>query len=209
MPSDRLPEAPASPEPHESPETAEEAGNSVLARLLDGEARAPSRDGREPGLREAVVESWAGSRGVLRGGTPAGLAASCLLVPRCGDTVVAWTRPGAPAYVTAVLVRADKEAPAELDLGARATIDASRLSLRAEHVTVGAREILTNAATHHAVVGTKTENVATRVADVGRDVRRAGHVSDEITGTLLQRAGMWLSNVVREARLHAKATLFD
>ena len=85
----------------------------------------------------------------------------------------------------------------------------SRLRLRAENVTVAAREILTNAAAHHAVVGTKTESVTTRVADVGRDLRRARHVSDEVTGTLLQRAGMWLSNVVREARLHAKATLFD
>ena len=137
------------------------------------------------------------------------LASSCLFVPRCGDTVVAWTRPGAPAYVTAVLVRADPEAPTELTLGTGATVDAFRVSLRAEHVTVAAREMLTHAAAHHAVAGTKTENVATRVADVGRDVRRARHVSDEVTGTLLQRAGMWISNVVREARLHAKATLFD
>ena len=209
MPSDRRPKAPASPEPHDLPETAETAGSSVLARLLNEEARASSGDAREPEFREAVVESWAGSRGALRGGAPAVLAPSCLLVPRCGDTVVAWTRPGAPAYVTAVLVRADPEAPAELNLGAHATVDASRLSLRAEHLTVAAREILTNAAAHHAVAGTKTEHVATRVADVGRDVRRAGHVSDEVTGTLLQRAGMWVSNVVREARLHAKATLFD
>ena len=209
MPRDRRPEASASPEPHELPEAAGASGRSVLARLLNEEARAPSGDVREPELREAVVESWAGSRGVLRGGVPAVLAASCLLVPRCGDTVVAWARPGAPAYVTAVLVRADREAPAELNLGACATVDASRLNLRAEHVTVAAREILTNAAVHHAVTGTKTEHVETRVADVGRDVRRAGHVSDEVRGTLLQRAGMWLSNVVREARLHAKATLFD
>ena len=209
MPRDRRPEASASPEPQESPEAAEAAGRSVLARLLNEEDRAPSGEVREPEFREAVVESWAGSRGVLRGGTPAVLAPSCLLVPRCGDTVVAWTRPGAPAYLTAVLVRADSEAPAEINLGACATVDASRLSLRAEHVTVAAREILTNAAAHHAVTGTKTEHVETRVADVGRDVRRARHVSDEVTGTLLQRAGMWLSNVVREARLHAKATLFD
>ena len=209
MPHDRQPEAPASPEPRELPEAAEAPGRSVLARLLDEEARAPSGDAGEPGLRDAVVESWAGSRGALRGGTPAVLAPSCLLVPRCGDTVVVWTRRGAPAYVTAVIVRADLQAPAELNLGARATIDASRLNLRAEHVTVAAREILTSAAAHHSVAGTKTENVATRIADVGRDVRRAGHVSDEVAGTLLQRAGLWLSNVAREARLHAKATLFD
>lgn len=40
-------------------------------------------------------------------------------------------------------------------------------------------------------------------------MRRARHVSGEVTGTLLQRAGLWLANVAREARLHAKATLFD
>ena len=209
MSRDGRPEAPASPAPHESSDPAGPADLSVLASLLDEEDRAPSGDVRAPELREAVVESWAGSRGALRGATPAVLAPSCLLVPRCGDTVVAWARRGAPAYVTAILVRADPEAPAELNLGASAMVDASRLRLRAENVTVAAREILTNAAAHHAVVGTKTESVTTRVADVGRDLRRARHVSDEVTGTLLQRAGMWLSNVVREARLHAKATLFD
>ena len=199
MSHDRRPETSASPDLPESPDPGEASGRkeglpvshdrrpepsgrSVLARLLNEEDPAPSGDAREPELREAVVESWAGGRGALRGGTPAVLAPSCLLVPRCGDTVVAWTRQGAPACVTAILVRADPEAPAELNLGARATIDASRLDLRAEHVTVAAREILTNAAAHHAVTGTKTEHVATRVADVGRDVRRAGHVSDEVTG---------------------------
>ena len=209
MPRDRRPQASVPAEVHESPDPAGATDLSVLARLLNEEDRARSEGARAPELREAVIESWAGNRGALRGGTPAVLASSCLLVPRCGDTVVAWTRRGAPAYVTAVLVRADPKAPAELNLGTCATVDASRLSLRAEHVTVAAREMLTHAAAHHAVAGTKTENVATRVADVGRDVRRARHVSDEVTGTLLQRAGMWISNVVREARLHAKATLFD
>ena len=209
MPHDRQPEAPSSPGIREAPDHAGTADLSVLARLLNEEDRAPSGDVREPELREAVVESWAGCRGALRGGTPATLAPSCLLVPRCGDTVVVWVRRGATAHVTAILARADREAPAELNLGAHATLGASRLDLRAEHVTVAAREILTNAAVHHAVAGTKTEHVATRVADVGRDLRRAGHVSDEVKGTLLQRAGLWLSNVAREARLHAKATLFD
>ena len=209
MARDRRPKAADAPQPHESPAPAGAADLSVLARLLNEEDRASPGDARKPELREAVVESWAGSRGALGGGTPAMLAPSCLLVPRCGDAVVVWTRDGAPAYVTAILARADPEAPAELNLGPHAMLDASRLGLRAEHVTVAAREILTNAATHHAVAGTKTEHVATRIADVGRDVRRAGHVSDEVKGTLLQRAGLWLSNVAREARLHAKATLFD
>ena len=209
MPRNRRPEAPDSRELNESPNPAGAEDLSVLAGLLNEEDRARTADVREPGLREAVVESWAGRHGALRGGIPAVLAPSCLLVPRCGDSVVAWTRTGAPAYVTAILERADSQAPAELNLGACTTVDASRLSVRAEHVTVAAQEILTNAATHHAVTGTKTEHVETRVVDVGRDVRRARNVSDEVTGTLLQRAGMWISNVVREARLHAKATLFD
>ena len=223
MSRERRSEAPASPKLSDVPESSDQteaseaevsdqteaSGRSVLARLLNEDDPARSGDGREPELREAVIESWAGGRGALRGGTPAVLAPSCLLVPRCGDTVVAWTRRGAPACVTAILARADPEAPTELNLGACATLDASRLSLRAEHVTVAAREVLTSTEVHHAVTGTKTEHVATRVTDVGRDVRRARHVSDEVTGTLLQRAGMWLSNVAREARLHAKATLFD
>ena len=209
MPHDHRPKAPACPEPPEVPAPEATPDHSVLAHLLNEEDRALPGDVHEPEFREAVVVSWAGGRGTLRGGTPAMLAPSCLVVPRCGDTVVAWRRRGAPAHVTAILVRAEPEAPAELHLGACATLDASRLNLRAERITIAAGEILSNAAAHHAVAGTKTESVETRVVDVGRDVRRARHVSDEVSGTLLQRAGMWLSNVVREARLHAKATLFD
>ena len=209
MPRDRDPKPPASPEPRQSPDPAVTKDRSILARLLNEEGRVPSDRAREPEFQEAEIESWAGIRGTLRGGSPASLAPSCLLVPRCGDTVVAWRRHGAPAHVTAILARADPEAPAEISLGPCATLDASRLSLRADLVTVAAREILTNAAAQHAVAGTKTEHVDTRVVHVGRDMRRARHVSDEVTGTLLQRAGMWLSNVAREARLHAKATLFD
>ena len=209
MSADHRPKTSALPESREAPAAAEPTDLSVLARLLNEEDRTRPDGAHKPGLCEEVIESWAGRHGVLRGGTPAVLAPSCLLVPRCGDTVVAWTRTGSPAYVAAILERADSEAPAELNLGTQTTIDASRLRLRADHVALSAREILTNAAAHHAVTGTKTENVETRVADVGRDVRRARHVSDEVTGTLLQRAGMWISNVVREARLHAKATLFD
>ena len=218
MPRDRQSGANVPPtlsDTHDSFDQSETSGRSVLARLLNEDDptlhgdEGAAGDAGEPGLREAVVESWAGTRGVLRGGSPAVLAPSCLLVPGCGDTVVAWVRPGAAAFVTAILVRGDPDAPAAIALGAGATVDASRLNLRAEQVTVAAREILTNAVTHHAVAGTKTEHAETRVADVGRDVRRARHVSDEVSGTLLQRAGMWLSNVAREARLHAKATLFD
>ena len=209
MPNELRPQAPASPEAQESPDAGGAAELSVLARLLNEEHRAPTGDAAEPAFRAAVVESWAGSRGKLRGGLPAALAPSCMVVPRCGDTVVAWVQDGDPAYVVAILVRAGPESPTEIHLGACATLDATRLNLRAEHLTVAAREILSNAAVHHAVTGTKTESVANRVADVGRDVRRAGHVSDEVTGTLLQRAGLWLSNVTREARLHAKAMLFD
>ena len=33
--------------------------------------------------------------------------------------------------------------------------------------------------------------------------------TDEVEGTVLTRAGMWMSNTVKEARLHARAFLFD
>ena len=69
---------------------------------------------------------------------------------------------------------------------------------------IQAEDFLTSTRNRHAVEHVRTETVDTRVAQVGTDVRRAGHASDEVEGTMLQRAGTWVSNTVREARHRAR-----
>ena len=182
---------------------------SLIAELLAGEG-VHSVAQTMTGLFEAVAESWAGRRGFLRGGIPALLASSCFLVPRCGDRLLVWAVAGpAPAQVLSVLERADPGLAGELCVESRVEIEAASVVLRAGNVALRARELLTNADVHHLVEGTRSESIETRVCEVGHDVRRARSVSDEITGTFLQRAGAWFSTVLREARIHARATLFD
>ena len=74
---------------------------------------------------------------------------------------------------------------------------------------IQAQDFLTSTRNRHAVEHVRTETVDTRVAQIGTDIRRASHASDEVEGTILQRAGTWISNTVREARHHARAFLFD
>ena len=64
---------------------------------------------------------------------------------------------------------------------------------------IQAEDFLTSTRNRHAVEHVRTETVDTRVAQIGTDVRRAGHASDEVEGTMLQRTGTWISNTV-EAR---------
>ena len=85
----------------------------------------------------------------------------------------------------------------------------TRLALTAEAVHIHAHDFITSTRNRHAVEHTRTETVQTRVAQIGTDIRRATHASDEVQGTVLQRAGTWISSTVREARLHARAFLFD
>ena len=180
--------------------------SALLAALLGAE-RAPESG---PGtLREDTVEAWSATRGALTPGRAATLAPSCLIAPRAGDTVLAWARSEGPAQVLAVLARADPHAPTEIACGTHLVLEAATLALRADTVTVAAHKMVTRAHAHHVVEDTRTEAVRLRVADVEEDVRRARNARDEVTGTLLQRAGAWFSNVAREIRVHARATLFD
>ena len=132
-----------------------------------------------------------------------------MVAPRAGDTVLAWQRGERPTHVLAVLARADPSPPTEIAWGAHVVLEAETLGLRAGTITVGAQKVVTHARAHHLVEDTRTEVVRLRVAEVEEDVRRARNARDEVTGTLLQRAGAWFSNVAREIRVHARATLFD
>ena len=181
----------------------------LLAELLAGEgARSPPQT--MTGLFEAITESWAGRHGSLRGGVAAMLATSCFLVPRCGDRVLVWGSAGASCVtVLIVLERAEPGLAADVRVEPHVAIDAHRVSMRADTVALSARELLTHAEAHHVVEGTHSESVGLRVCEVGHDVRRAQTATDEVVGTLLQRTGAWFHHVVREARIHARATLFD
>ena len=187
----------------ESQARAEDAA-SVLERML-AEPAAAQRSGT---LVEAVLATWAETSGTLSDGRTARLGASCLLQPAPGDRVLVWSGDDGERWILHVLDQSDSQ-PALVALKRPLTIKAPRVSLSAEDVHIQAQDFLTSTRNRHAVEHVRTETVDTRVAQIGTDIRRASHASDEVEGTILQRAGTWISNTVREARHHARAFLFD
>ena len=177
---------------------------SVLERMLAHPV--PPRPGA---MIETAVASWAETSGTLTDGRVARLGASCLLRPMAGDRVVVWSGADRERWVLGVLERPGEAPGAVLATPGPLTIRASRVVLAADAVHIHAQDFLTSTRNRHAVEHTRTETVHTRVAQIGTDIRRATHASDEVSGTVLQRAGTWISNTVREARLHARAFLFD
>ena len=154
------------------------------------------------------MATWNDTAGTLVDGRAAGLAASCLVRPAAGDRVLIWSGEGGRRWILNVLHRAD-ETQAVIALGDAATITAKRIAFAADAVHIQAEDFLTSARNRHAVEDVRTETVNTRVAQIGTDIRRASHATDQVEGTFLQRAGTWISNTVKEARLHARAFLFD
>ena len=189
--------------PSQDAPSSAEGRNSVLERVLSGEAEAPSGGA----LHEAAVESWTSTHGMLADGRMARVAASCLVRPQAGDRVVVWPSESGVCWVTAVLQRAGDAtvlaAPGPL------TIEAPRIGMVAGTVHVTAEDLLTNTRSRHAVEDTRTEVARVRVADVGTDIRRTATAADEVGGTFLQRAGTWISSTAREARFKARTFLFD
>ena len=181
-----------------------ERASSVLEHMLAHPE--PSRAGV---MVESQVTGWTETTGILEDGRTARLGTSCLLRPVAGDRVVVWSGDGGERWVLGILDRPGKAPDAVLATTGPLTIKASRVGIAADAVHIHARDFLTSARNRHAVEHTRTETARMRVTQVGTDVRRAGHVSDEVEGTVLQRAGTWLSNTAREARLHARAFLFD
>lgn len=184
---------------------------SVLARML-------ARGGDTAGeFREATIASWSGQSGTLENGRMAGLAASCLLRPVPGDRALVWApRPeageaadaAAGCWVLGVLER-PKGTAAVLSTPGPLAIEAPRVGIAAGTVQVAADDFVSSVRNRHAVEDTRTESARVRVADVGTDIRRATSAIDEVSGTVLHRAGTWISNTVREARLRARTFLFD
>ena len=185
------------------------SASSVLEQVFarGGEA---SLDGS---LGETVVATWAGTVGTLVDGRVARLAASCLLRPTPGDRVLVWlaaARRGSAGegWIVAVIERASNET-AVLASASPLAIETPRLGISAGTVHIAARDFLTSTRNRHAVEDTRTETARVRVAEVGTDIRRATTADDQITGTLLQRTGTWISNTAREARFKARTFLFD
>ena len=208
-----VPAASATPAPKEAlPSTAPEeeaVPASVLARML-------ARGGETSGdFLEATIATWSGQSGTLENGRMAGLAASCLLRPAPGDRALVWSRQIAPesgatstCWVLGILER-PSDAAAVLSTSVPLAIEAPKVGIAAGAVHVAAEDYISSVRNHHAVEDTRTETVRLRVADIGTDVRRASTAVDEVSGTMLQRAGTWISNTVREARFRARTFLFD
>ena len=181
---------------------------SVLEKVL-------ARGGEAAGeFQEAVVATWSGQSGTLESGRIAGLAASCLLRPAPGDRALVWSRhadaqdKSAPCWILSILERSS-DAVAVLSAETPLSIEAPRVGVAAKAVHITAQDFVSSARNRHAVEDTRTETARLRVADIGSDVRRASSAVDEVSGTMLQRTGTWISNTVREARLRARTFMFD
>ncbi len=180
-------------------------GESLMAHLLGAGPAGPDAGA----LVDARVVSWAEDRGMLEGGRTARLGASCLLRPGAGDRVLTW-QGGDECWILTVLDRADSASPAVLAAGVSGlAIQAPTIALAGKAVHIAAEDFLTSTRNRHAVENTRTETCKVRVSQVETDIRRAGTVDDDITGTLLQRTGTWLSSTLRDARFRARTFLFD
>ena len=195
---------PTEPRPKAEQTADPQGATTVLERML----QRPGRELQSGSLAESIVEAWAESSGTLADGRAAHLGTSCLLRPAPGDRVLLWVGDDGHRWILAVLERGRGE-PAVLQSSGPLTIRAPQVALTADAVHVHAQDFLTSTRNRHAVEHVRTETVHTRVAQIGTDIRRAGHASDEVAGTVLQRAGLWISNTLNEARLHARAFLFD
>ena len=192
---------------------AAESSTSVLEQVFSRRGEA-LLDGS---LGETEVATWAGAVGTLVDGRMAHLAASCLMRPCAGDRVLVWLaasrqdgRPGraAEGWIIAIIERASN-ATSVLASATPLAIETPCLGVSARAVHIAARDFLTSTRNRHAVEDTRTISARVRVAEVGTDIRRATTVDDQIAGTLLQRAGTWIANTARDARLKARTFLFD
>ena len=190
--------------PGSSHEQAAPGAASVLERML-----AHPESAAQPGsLADAVVASWSDTTGTLADGGTVRLAASCLVRPASGDRVLVWSGVDDRRWILAVL-DAPESRTTVLAAAEGLAIEAPRVAVAAQAVHILADDFLSNARNRHAVEHVRTETVHTRVAQIGTDVRRASQATDEVEGTVFARAGMWISNTLKEARLHARAFLFD
>ena len=200
-----------SPEPRapliRSDAGAEPASEPDGAALLVSELLARSAHGAA-GFADAVVAAWAEDRGVLEDGRSVRMAASCLVRPAIGDVVLVWSNERAD-WVLSVLERADEQRPVEVEVKGGVTVNAPRITLRGRTVQVVASDFLSHARNRHAIENTRTEHSRLRVSQVETDIRRVGTADERVSGTLLQRAGTWLSSTTRDARLKARTFLFE
>ena len=180
--------------------------DTILRRVL-----APRNDEAPAGgfLREASVSVWTGATGILSDGCTARLGASRLLRPAPGDRVMIWSGDRGRNWVLSVLLRTADDATAVLAVPGPFAIEAPRIGISARAVHIVAEDFLTSTRNRHAVEETRTETTRVRVARIDTDIRRANTADDAIKGTFLQRAGTWISNTTREARLRARTFLFD
>ncbi len=160
-------------------------------------------------LGEAVVASWSEAAGLLADGRSVRQSASCLLRPMAGDRVLVWRGAGGRHWVLAVLERSDEKNAAVLAVPGPVAVQAPRIALSARAVHIAAEDFLTSTRNHHSVEDTRTATSRVRVSQIGTDIRRVTTADEQVHGTLLQRAGTWISNTAREARLRARTFMFD
>ncbi|MEI2417231.1 DUF3540 domain-containing protein [Orrella sp. JC864] len=177
---------------------------------------------------QACADGWYAVEGEA-GTWQARRAASCLLAPAVGDTVLVSGPAAGPCYLIAVLEQAVPAgtlalagdvviaAPGSLRLqagqdaavqaGASLSLQGGELAVQAGHARVTVREldylgmaVRASAATVR-VVGQACETVMDRITQVARQIFRLAEEHEQV------RAGMLDMQAERSARLHARQTL--
>lgn len=202
-----IPQVPPSDAPQEQPAKPERDSAPAFVEHLLGH-RSPDGEGAGS-MGEATVSAWTDTAGVLGDGHAARLGASCLLQPAPGDRVLVWSGSDDRRWVLAVLLRPNEEAESVLAMPGNVTVKAPRIAMAANAVHIAAEDFLTSTRNRHAVEGTRTETCDVRVSQIGTDIRRVTTADESVEGTLLQRAGTWISTTMRDARLRARTFLFD
>lgn len=200
-----------------TPTDAAESPASVPASVLEQVFVCGGEAPLDGALGETVVATWAGTVGTLVDGSTVHVAASCLMRPAAGDRVLVWlaahrqsdgSTQAVAGWIIAVIERSSNDTSVLASVAPLA-IETPRLGISAGAVHIAARDFLTSTRNRHAVEDTRTETARVRVSEVGTDIRRTTLADDQIAGTFLQRAGTWISNTARDARLKARTFLFD
>ncbi len=191
-----------------------EQQTSVLDAVIgarEEHRRSPSQAAPSGGvMREAEIAAWDGRDGTLADGLSARLAISCLVRPDAGDQVLVWVgEAGSEALVLAVLRRPLESARMVMATPGPLSIESPDIAISTGDLSILSENFVTESKNRHAIEDVRTETSRIRVAQVGTDVRKAGRVDDDIEGSFVQRMGLWISNTTKEARLRARAFMFD
>ena len=183
----------------------------------------------QPQLVRGVIEHWEKEHGsvIVEGRTlQARMAVSCVIEPQPQDVVLLCVL-GQQAYILALLERYQNPQEAKIAVpGAKSILFRSDeridIDIKEGHISLGhlelftgsmfqtGRRIITQGEEVISIANHKVENVHNRTVSIsGVDLRKANEVQDDIKGTWMIRAKVYVKKVAEDIRIIAKRVLFS